>query len=266
MDLMAKYENLKKEIAKYDSCAVAFSGGVDSSFLSKVAYDVLGEKSIAVTIVSPMLPESELDDAKEVSSFIGIKHYLFEDEEIEEVVAQNPKDRCYHCKKTEFGNVKKFALEKGIKTVFDGTNLDDVSDYRPGMKAVSELGVISPLKNVGLTKQDIRDLSKILKLKTWDKPSFACLASRIPYGDRITVEKLSRVEKAEAFLKNEGFVQYRVRVHQDIARIEVAPEERIKMLDLDLIDKISKTIKDFGFKFVCMELEGYSLGSMNKLI
>lgn len=266
MDLMLKYENLKKEIAKYDSCAVAFSGGVDSSFLSKVAYDVLGENAIAVTIVSPMLPESELNDSKEVSSFIGIKHYLFQDKEIEEAVAKNPKDRCYHCKKTEFGNVKSFALEKGINTVFDGTNLDDVSDYRPGMKAVSELGVISPLKDAELTKQDIRDLSKMLNLKTWSKPSFACLASRIPYGDRITLEKLSRVEKAEAFLKEEGFKQYRVRVHDDIARIEVAPEERVKMLDLTLMDKVSKTIKSFGFKFVCMELEGYSLGSMNKLI
>lgn len=266
MDLMVKYDNLKKEIAKYDSCAVAFSGGVDSSFLSKVAYDVLGNNAIAVTIVSPMLPESELNDAREVSSFIGIKHYLFKDEEIEEVVATNPKDRCYHCKKTEFGNVKNFALEKGISIVFDGTNLDDVNDYRPGMKAVSELGVISPLKDAGLTKQDIRDLSKMLNLKTWDKPSFACLASRIPYGDRITVEKLSRVEKAEAFLKSEGFIQYRVRVHDDIARIEIAPEERAKMLDLSLMDKISKTIKEFGFKFVCIELEGYSLGSMNKLI
>jgi uncharacterized protein len=186
MNLEEKYENLKKIISSYESCAVAFSGGVDSSFLSKVCYDVLGEKAIAITVVSPMLPESELKDAMDVSSFVGIKHYFIKDDEIEDKVAENPVDRCYHCKKTEFGNVKEFAELKGVTTIFDGTNLDDLGDYRPGMQAVSELGVISPLKDAEFTKEDIREMSKILNLKTWNKPSFACLASRVPYGEKIT--------------------------------------------------------------------------------
>lgn len=266
MNLNNKYENLKKIISKYGSCAVAFSGGVDSSFLSKVCYDVLGEKAIAITVVSPMLPESELKDSKDVSSFIGIKHYFIKDEIIEDKVAENPADRCYHCKKIEFGNVKKLSEEKGINIVFDGTNLDDVGDYRPGMKAISELGIISPLRDAGLTKQDIRDLSKNLDLKTWDKPSFACLASRVPYGEKITVEKLSKIEKSEEFIKKFGFKQFRVRVHGDIARIEIAPDEREKLFNINLMDEISKELKSYGFKFVCVELEGYSLGNMNKLI
>lgn len=266
MNLEEKYENLKKIISSYESCAVAFSGGVDSSFLSKVCYDVLGEKAIAITVVSPMLPESELKDAMDVSSFVGIKHYFIKDDEIEDKVAENPVDRCYHCKKTEFGNVKEFAELKGVTTIFDGTNLDDLGDYRPGMQAVSELGVISPLKDAEFTKEDIREMSKILNLKTWDKPSFACLASRVPYGEKITTEKLSKIEKSEEFLKQFGFKQFRVRAHEDIARIEVAPEEREKIFSTDIMDKISVELKSYGFKFVCLELEGYSLGSMNKLI
>lgn len=266
MNLNNKYENLKNLISKYESCTVAFSGGVDSSFLSKVCYDVLGERAIAITVVSPMLPESELKDAMDVSSFIGIKHYFIKDEIIEDKVAENPADRCYHCKKTEFGNVKKLSEEKGIKIIFDGTNLDDMGDYRPGMKAVAELGVISPLKEVGFTKDDIREMSKILNLKTWDKPSFACLASRVPYGEKITVAKLSKIEKSEEFIKKAGFKQFRVRAHEDIARIEIAPEEREKLFNINLMDEISKKLKSYGFKFVCVELEGYSLGNMNKLI
>lgn len=266
MNLEEKYENLKNLISKYESCTVAFSGGVDSSFLSKVCYDVLGERAIAITVVSPMLPESELKDAMDVSSFIGIKHYFIKDEIIEDKVAENPADRCYHCKKTEFGNVKKLSEEKGIKIVFDGTNLDDMGDYRPGMKAVAELGVISPLKEAGFTKADIREMSKILNLKTWDKPSFACLASRVPYGEKITVAKLNKIEKSEEFIKKVGFKQFRVRAHEDIARIEIAPEEREKLFNINLMDEISKELKSYGFKFVCVELEGYSLGNMNKMI
>jgi pyridinium-3,5-biscarboxylic acid mononucleotide sulfurtransferase len=262
--LDGKYDSLRERIRGYGRAAVAFSGGVDSSFLCAVARAVLGDGAAAITVVSPMLPRSELDDARAVSSSVGIRHVLVEEGSIDAGVAANPADRCYHCKKLEFGVVIRAAAELGIGIVMDGSNADDASDYRPGSRAVAELGVVSPLKETGLGKAEIRELSRRLGLKTWDKPAFACLASRIPYGEPIPVEALRRVEDAEGYLRGIGFRQFRVRSHGSIARIEVEPGERAKFFDTDSMDRISKKLKEFGFLYVSLELEGYRTGSLNR--
>jgi len=246
--------------------AVAFSGGVDSSFLCRAARDALGERALAVTVVSPMLPKSELDCAKTVAAGIGIRHVLVEEPEIEPEVAANPRDRCYHCKKIEFGTIQSAAAGHGAAVVLDGTNIDDEGDYRPGMKAIAELGVVSPLRQAGLAKQDIRDLSRRFGLATWDKPAFACLASRIPYGERIDTVKLARVEKAEDALRRRGFRQFRVRSHGEVARIEVARDERRRFFDLAMMDAVSRDLKAAGFTYAALELEGYRMGSLNQAV
>jgi len=262
----AKYEALKQYISRLGSVAVALSGGVDSSLLAKVCFDVLGNRSIAVTIVSPLLSGKELADAQQVSSMIGIRHILLQEKEIDPEVEKNPFNRCFFCKKKEFGWVIEEAKRQGIEYVLDGSNADDVNDYRPGAKAADELQVKSPLQVVGLTKNEIRELSRLFDLPTVDKPAYACLASRIPYGEEITLEKLERIEKAEVFLQSLGFREVRVRSHDAIARIEVAPSEREKLFSTDLMDRMSKELKSYGFLYVCMELEGYSLGSLNRKI
>jgi len=208
-----KYQKLVDFIAKKGRVAVAFSGGVDSSFLCYAAYEALGKNAVAVTIVSPMLSKRELDDAKKVAVGIGIEHVLIEENIIDEKVAENPKDRCYFCKKLEFGAIMGAARERGIDTVLDGTNTDDESDYRPGMKALRELGVLSPLREVGLSKTEIRELSRLADIPVWDKPAFACLASRVPYGQKITREILLKVERGEEILRSFGFEQFRLRAH-----------------------------------------------------
>jgi len=266
MELQAKYEKLKTFILETGKAAVAYSGGVDSTLLAKVAYDVLQENSIAITLVSPMNAKSEMDDADELAKAIGIQHYFIQDPEIEEIVLENPVNRCYHCKKVEFTKILEKAQECGILTVFDGSNMDDMSDYRPGLQALSELKVVSPLRVAGLNKKEIRQLSKDLGLRTWDKPAYACLGSRVPYGEKITLAKLSKIEQSEIYLREQGLVEFRLRSHEDIARIEVHPSERHKLFDTDLMDKISKKIKSFGYLYVCLELEGYVTGSLNRKI
>jgi pyridinium-3,5-biscarboxylic acid mononucleotide sulfurtransferase len=266
MNLNEKYTKLRDQIKSLKKAAVAFSGGVDSSLLAKVCCDVLGDNAVAITLVSPMNPQSEILDAKEIAASIGIKHILIEDDSIEGKVAANPVDRCYHCKKVEFGSIREKAEELGFPIVLDGSNHDDLSDYRPGIKALSELSISSPLREAGLTKNEIRELSKELGLKTWDKPALACLASRVPYGEPITKEVLGRIEKAEDYLRTLGFRQFRVRSHGTIARIEVSPEERVKMFDTSVMDAVSRTLKSFGYIFVALELEGYKTGNMNKEI
>ncbi|MFP3041094.1 ATP-dependent sacrificial sulfur transferase LarE [Treponema primitia] len=261
-----KYRDLLAMIAEKASVAVAFSGGVDSSFLCHAAAAALGSKAIAITVVSPMLPKSEIDCAAMVARKVEIEHILIEESEIDAEVAENSKERCYFCKKIEFSNILDEAKKRGINTVLDGSNMDDLGDYRPGLKALEELQIFSPLRAAGLTKQDIRDLSKRFDLPTWDKPAFACLASRIPYGERIDREKLSRVEKAEDYLREAGFRQFRVRSHGDIARIEVSPEERRRFFDENLLDSISKSLKSYGFLYVSLELEGYVMGNLNRAI
>jgi len=266
MELQNKYEKLKTIIAETGKAAVAYSGGVDSTLLSKVAFDVLKEKSIAITLVSPMNAQSEMKDAEDLAKEIGITHYMINDDEIEDEVLANPVNRCYHCKKVEFTRILEKAHEKKITIVFDGSNVDDMSDYRPGLQALSELKVISPLRLAGLTKSDIRELSHELGLRTWNKPALACLGSRIPYGERITIEKLTRIDKSEDYMRTLGFIQFRVRSHGDMARIEVSPEERTKLFDEKLLDTISKQLKSYGYQYVCLEMEGYITGSLNRVI
>jgi uncharacterized protein len=265
-ELTEKYRRLTECIAAHGSVAVAFSGGVDSSFLCSAARDAVGDRAIAITIVSPMLPKSEIDCAGEVACRVGIQHIFIEENEIEEDVAANPRERCYFCKKREFARIIEAAQERGFNTVLDGSNVDDLGDYRPGLRALEELGVASPLREAGLTKAGIRELSRRLGLPTWDKPAFACLASRIPYGERIDRDKLGRIEQAEDYLRSLGFRQFRVRSHGDIARIEAAPEERRRFFDETALDDISRKLKSFGFLYVAFELEGYVMGSMNRPI
>jgi uncharacterized protein len=264
-DLDDKYTRLIDLLARLDGAAVAFSGGVDSSFLCYAARAALGDRAVAVTVLNPMLPQRERDAAARVAAQVGIAHILIEEDEIDEEVAANPKERCYFCKKLEFGSIQEAARQRGIATVLDGSNLDDLGDYRPGLKALAELRILSPLREAGLAKADIRALSKRFNLPTWDKPAFACLASRIPYGERIDREKLSRVERAEDTLREAGFRQFRVRSHGDMARIEVAPEERSRFFDEALMDRVSRAFKAYGFLYVALELEGYQMGNLNRV-
>jgi uncharacterized protein len=261
-----KYKRLLALIAERKNAAIAFSGGVDSSFLCHAAAAALGKQAVAFTVVSPMLPQSEMDCASLIARQVGIEHVFIEEGEIDEEVAENSGERCYFCKKKEFGRIMEEARKRGINTVLDGSNRDDPGDYRPGLKALEELGVFSPLREAGLTKAEIRELSRRFALPTWDKPAFACLASRIPYGERIDRDKLARVEKAEDYLRSLGFRQFRVRSHGDIARIEAAPEERRLFFDEARLDQISRALKSCGFLFVAMELEGYVMGNLNRLL
>ncbi|MDR1411930.1 MAG: ATP-dependent sacrificial sulfur transferase LarE [Spirochaetaceae bacterium] len=266
LPLDEKYARLIGLLAEKGGAAVAFSGGVDSSFLCYAARQALGDRAIAITVVSPMLPKSEADCAGEVAAKVGIRHFLIEEDEIDEEVAANPRERCYFCKKIEFAAIIAEAKRHGIYTVLDGSNMDDPGDYRPGLKALEELEIFSPLRAAGLGKAEIRELSRRFDLPTWDKPAFACLASRIPYGERIDREKLSRIERAEEVLRGAGFRQFRVRSHGDIARIEVAPEERRRFFSEEILDSVSGKLKAFGFLYVALELEGYAMGNMNRAV
>ncbi|MCK8816127.1 ATP-dependent sacrificial sulfur transferase LarE [Natroniella sulfidigena] len=267
MNLDQKYQKLQNIITELGSVVIAFSGGVDSTFLSKVCKDVLGDNAVAVTARSSTYPEREFKEAKELAEEIGIEQVVIISEETEvDGFANNPPDRCYYCKHELFSKVEEVAKERNIKYVLDGSNYDDLQDFRPGMKAAEELEVVSPLKEAELTKDDIRELSKRLGLPTWNKPAFACLSSRFPYGEEINEEKLSMVEQAEDYLIELGFKQFRVRHHEQIARIEVAPEERKKFFELEVMDQISAKLKEIGFTYVTLDLAGYRPGSMNEVL
>jgi len=266
MTIQDKYNKLLEHISAYERVAIAFSGGVDSTFLCRAAMEASCLRPIAISLVSPFIPHREVEEAKDLAKKIGIEHVCIQAQLLSETVAANPKDRCYHCKRIVFTTLLQTAAGYGIDTILDGSNADDRYDYRPGMRALAELGIHSPLLEIGLGKNEIRELSKILHLPTWNKPSFACLASRIPYGDRINTEKLKKIEEAEAFLRKIGFHQYRVRVHGDIARIEVAPDERLRFFNEERLDEISTALKRIGFLYVAFELSGYRSGSMNRAI
>ncbi|HPE88216.1 MAG TPA: ATP-dependent sacrificial sulfur transferase LarE [Spirochaetia bacterium] len=266
MDIDKKEAAALSAIAGYGSAAVAFSGGVDSSYLCALAAEALGPEALAITVDSPLMPRSELEDARRVAGLVGIEHLIIREGPIDEAVAANPPDRCYLCKRIKMGAMLRVAEGRGIAALLEGSNIDDLADYRPGRVANEELGVRSPLADAGMTKDDIRELSRRRGLRTWDKPAFACLASRVPYGDRLDAPLLARIEAAEDYLRGLGFRQCRVRSHDGSARIEVAPDERRKFFDESTMDGVSCRLKLLGFTFVSLELEGYSMGSLNRTL
>ncbi len=244
---------------------IAFSGGVDSTFLLKVAKDVLNDNVLAVIAQSPTYPESEVRDAEAMCVSLGVKRKVIQTDEFsDENFVTNPKERCYFCKKELFSKLLQIAKDNNIPYVLDGSNFDDKSDFRPGTQAKNELGIRSPLMELGFTKEDIRNYSKDLNLPTWDKPSYACLASRIPYGTRITQEILRKVEQGEKYLRSLGFKQLRVRHHDSIVRIELDKEAIVNLLQDDLMDKISKKFEELGYLYVTIDLKGFRSGSMNE--
>ena len=260
--MMDKYTVLREYIASLGSVAVAFSGGVDSTLLLRVAHDVLGDKAVAVTMVSSLFPHRELEEARAFCSALGAEQIILTVDELAiDGFRDNPPNRCYLCKRSLFTNLLETARKHGLSHVVEGSNVDDLGDYRPGLRAIEELGIKSPLRHAGLTKNEIRSLSRELGLSTWEKPTYACLASRFVYGERITPEKLIMVERAESFLIGLGFRQMRVRLHGTLARIEVLPEDFGKAVELRT--QIYDELKGLGFSYVTLDLQGYRTGSMN---
>ena len=262
-----KQEKLEKLLESYKRVAVAFSSGVDSTYLLKMAQKVLGENVIAVTASSCSFPKRELEEAKTFCRENGIRHIVVESEELDiDGFRQNPKNRCYLCKHELFEKIRSIAKENGIETVVEASNTDDDGDYRPGLVAVKELGIESPLRRVGLSKKEIREYSKELGLPTWNKQSFACLSSRFVYGETISEEKLAMVDQAEQLLLDMGFHQLRVRIHDKLARIEVQPSEFEKIMQEENRTKIFHKLKQYGFTYVTLDLQGYRTGSMNETL
>jgi uncharacterized protein len=299
-ELKEKYDSLIEILKGYGKVAVAFSGGVDSTFLLYAASQALGDGAVALTSRSGFVPAREFTEADEYCASLKVKHIVLDTDVLSiPGVADNPKDRCYICKRALFQGFLDAAEKEGISVVAEGSNVDDEGDYRPGLRAIAELGIKSPLREAGLTKQEIRDLSKEAGLPTWSKPSFACLASRIPYGERITPRKLSMVEQAEQFLLDKGFKQFRVRAHESgsasmksgdkiyksdnsseqaqdyeatrdssicLARIELLPEDMGRMLSPDLRNEINQKLRTIGFSYVSLDLQGYRTGSLNEVL
>jgi uncharacterized protein len=266
VELQQKFSHLQERLAGLGSLAVAFSGGVDSTLLLYLAQRALGPKVIAITARSHSFPERELDQAKAFCLQKGITHLICASEELEvEGFAHNPVNRCYLCKSELFAKIWQLARAQGIEHVAEGSNLDDEGDYRPGLRAIAEQGVLSPLREAGLYKEEIRQLSRRLELPTWNKPSFACLASRFPYGELITAPRLGMINQAEQFLLDQGFVQVRVRYHGPVARIETDQEGlELLMGSPELRRLIYRRFKEIGFTYTALDILGYRLGSMNE--
>ncbi|MGE5509097.1 MAG: ATP-dependent sacrificial sulfur transferase LarE [Chitinophagales bacterium] len=265
-ELANKWDRLKGILIPLGKVAVSFSGGVDSTLLLLAVREALGpEQVLAVTARSHTLPDRELARARATAAELGVPHLELEiDELADPEFRQNPPDRCYHCKKTRLREMAKEAAARGFFTIVEGTNRDDLSDYRPGLKATEEAGARSPLLEAGLSKADIRELSRAFGLAGWDRPAAACLASRIPYGEEITPARLQMVEEAEDYLADLGFAPVRVRHHGDLARLEVAPADRGRLLEQ--ADTVHERLTGLGFKFVALDLAGYRTGSLNRTL
>lgn len=262
--LADKLEHLERILSDLEGVVVAFSGGVDSSLLLAVAVKALGARVLAVTATSETYPERELIEARSLAGQLGARHREVVSEELDiPEFKDNPRNRCYYCKKELFAKLREIADQEGLAHVLDGTNLDDRSDHRPGRQAAEELGVRSPLEEAGFTKADIRALSQHLGLPTWDKPAFACLSSRFPYGTAITAERVGRVGRAEEALRGLGFRVLRVRYHDSVARLELGPEE-FALASGPLRDEVSRLVREAGFVYVALDLQGYRTGAMNE--
>lgn len=264
-DRTEKLARLRRIIGRCEGTAVAFSGGVDSTLLLRVARDVLGENVLAVTVVSAVESARDVEEAGRIAAELGARWRRLDVDEREiDGFTDNPPDRCYRCKKDLFTRIAAIARGEGLGCVMEASNADDRGDYRPGMRAVAELGIASPLLEAGLSKDDVRALSRELGLEGWNRPSSACLASRIPYGEAITREKLRRIEEAEAFLRSRGFAQCRVRHHGVLARIEVEPDLVARLLEPSLREAALRRLRELGFKYVTVDLQGYRTGSLNE--
>jgi len=267
VDREQKLQKLKSILRSYGSVLVAFSGGVDSTFLLKVAVDTLGDRAVAFTEASPLHHSWELTEASELAQKFGVRQVVHGSDELgSPEFAANPPDRCYLCKKSIFSGALQIAAELGLAQVIDGSNVDDLQEYRPGRTALEELGVKSPLVAAGLSKIDIRALSQNLGLSTWNRQSLACLASRFPYGTTITTQRLKQVESCETFLRSEGFSVFRVRYHGETARIEVVAEDILRLTVPPLREKVVAHFKTAGFNYVCVDLQGFRSGSMDELL
>lgn len=262
-----KWNLLQQKLKSMERAAVAFSGGVDSTFLLYAAHQALGDQVLALTVQCDWVPVRETAESEDFCKTYGIRQEVcqIEPEEVEGF-CDNPPERCYLCKKVLFSRMKEIAERKGISCVLDGSNVDDLSDYRPGMRALREMGIISILQEAGLTKEEIRVLSREHELPTWKKPSFACLASRFVYGERITKDRLEMVDRAEQKLLDLGFHQFRVRIHGSLARIELLYEEMERLLDSGLRREIAEYLKQMGFAYVTLDLQGFRSGSMNEML
>ena len=267
-DLTTKHQHLQNLLKEMERVLIGFSGGVDSTLLLKVAKDVLGDEVLAVTALSETTPRLERLDADRLAKELAAKHLLVYTHELQlPEFVKNPEDKCYICKKDRFGGLVELARIKGYRFVIDGGNLDDHSDFRPGIKATRELGVRSPLAEAGFSKQDVRALSKQLNLTTWNKPSYACLASRIPYHSQITAEKLRQVDAGEEFLRDLGLSgQVRVRHHNEIARLEIEAKDLPQFMQSALRSKVIEHFRGLGFTYITLDLEGYNMGSLNRVV